>query len=264
MTSELIPINLIKRDGNIQSRISISALITDEYAEHMEEETKNPFPPLSVVFDGQFYWLWDGFHRLAAAEKVGWTEIECDVQRGTRRDAILFSCGANSVHGLRRTNADRRRAVQLMLDDNEWKRWSDRVIAEKCGVCQPFVSGMRKGTTDNGYQLPMPHTGADGKTRKPPKPKTEPKSKPAGINKGRVTVEPNMPIVERDEPVSVAHNVRQEAAEKSVSTIIERLADEFISWRGRTAQFVKNASFANRNDYRAIMHTTIDEFWEAL
>lgn len=38
---------------------------------------------------------------------IEWMATE--VLRGTKRDAILYSVGANSTHGLRRTNADKRR-----------------------------------------------------------------------------------------------------------------------------------------------------------
>lgn len=47
------------------------------------------------------------------------------------RDAILYSCGANDRHGLRRTNEDKRRAVKKSLEDPEWSGWSSNKIAER-------------------------------------------------------------------------------------------------------------------------------------
>ena len=32
------------------------------------------------------------------------------------------------------TNADKRRAVETLLNDAEWATWSDREIARQCGV----------------------------------------------------------------------------------------------------------------------------------
>lgn len=58
-----------------------------------------------------------GWHRVAGAEQAGLTEIEADVQPGTKRDALLYSAGANATHGLRRSNADKRRSVRLLLGD---------------------------------------------------------------------------------------------------------------------------------------------------
>jgi uncharacterized ParB-like nuclease family protein len=164
MAAKLIQLALIKRDGGTQSRAELSEDIIAEYAEAMEENTKNPFPALQTVYDGQFYWLWDGFHRAAAAERVGWNEIECDVCQGTHRDAMLLSVGANADHGLRRTNADKRQAVQRLLCDDEWVQWSDRQIAAKCFVSDRLVNNMRQESGAN-----RSHLGADGKTYPAPR-----------------------------------------------------------------------------------------------
>lgn len=85
------------------------------------------------------YWLADGFHRTAAAKSAGLAEIDADVRQGTRRDAILFSVGANAAHGLRRTNADKRRAVETLLRDEEWVRESVNWIAKTARVSRDLV-----------------------------------------------------------------------------------------------------------------------------
>lgn len=61
----------------------------------------------------------------------------------TRRDAVLYSVGANSSHGLRRTNADKRRAVETLLRDEEWSAWSNREVARRSGVSEFMVRDMR-------------------------------------------------------------------------------------------------------------------------
>jgi hypothetical protein len=45
---------------------------------------------------------------------------------------------------LRRTNADKRKAVKTLLEDEEWSKWSDREIARQCEVSHPFVSKMKE------------------------------------------------------------------------------------------------------------------------
>ncbi|MCJ2059176.1 hypothetical protein MKL09_21870 [Methylobacterium sp. J-048] len=60
------------------------------------------------------------------------------------RVAILHSAGANAAHGLRRTNADKRRAVLMLLDDEEWSQWSDREIGRQCVVDGKTVTRMRE------------------------------------------------------------------------------------------------------------------------
>ena len=44
---------------------------------------------------------------------------------------------------MRRTNEDKRRAVLRLLTDAEWGAWSDREIARRCALSQPFVSQLR-------------------------------------------------------------------------------------------------------------------------
>jgi hypothetical protein len=101
------------------------------------------FPPIVVFFDGEFHWLADGFHRLEAHKKVGNTEIDADVRQGTQRDAILHSVGANATHGLRRSTEDKQNAIRTILLDAEWRQFSDRDIAKRCGVDHKTVGRMR-------------------------------------------------------------------------------------------------------------------------
>jgi hypothetical protein len=69
------------------------------------------------------------------------------------RDAVLFSCGANAVHGVPRNNADKREAVTKLLRDPEWAAWSDSEIGRRCLVSHVFVAKMRE-------QLTGPHPEA--------------------------------------------------------------------------------------------------------
>ncbi|MGH1591797.1 hypothetical protein ACRBEV_29670 [Methylobacterium phyllosphaerae] len=65
------------------------------------------------------------------------------MRQGGLRDAILHSAGANAAHGLRRTNADKRRAVLMLLQDEEWSGWADREIARRCAVHHELVGRVR-------------------------------------------------------------------------------------------------------------------------
>ena len=124
-----------------QSRVSVDTKTVDEYAEALQNGAT--LPPVTVFFDGTNYWLADGFHRLAAHRRPNRREIEVEQRDGTQRDAILHSVGANASHGLRRSNADKRRAVEMLLSDPEWSQWSDREIAKQCAVSHPFVADVR-------------------------------------------------------------------------------------------------------------------------
>lgn len=134
---EQVALELIRTDGGTQPRASMDMVVIAEYAESMK--TGASFPPVVVFFDGSDYWLADGFHRVAAAKQIKAQSISADVRQGTRRDAVLFSVGANASHGLRRTNDDKKRAVETLLNDEEWREWPDWKIAKQCGVSREYV-----------------------------------------------------------------------------------------------------------------------------
>lgn len=41
------------------------------------------------------------------------------------------------------TNSTPPRTVELLLNDEEWRLWSDRKIADMCGVAHSFVNKLR-------------------------------------------------------------------------------------------------------------------------
>jgi hypothetical protein len=142
-----LQIAAIRRDGGTQARAGLNEETVEDYMQAVDNQAH--FPPVVVYHDGKDYWLADGFHRVEAYQRTGRMNISADMRQGTRRDAILHAAGANAAHGLRRTNADKRRAVETLLRDEEWSKWSDREIARMCAVSQPLVSQIRKTLTDN-------------------------------------------------------------------------------------------------------------------
>lgn len=137
-----IQIQGIRRDGGTQPRARLDPETLETYRRSLDEGVQ--FPPVTLFYDGESYWLADGFHRVKAHELAERKEIAAEVKVGTRRDAILYSAGANATHGLRRSNADKRRVVETLLVDPEWRQWSDREIASRCHVSHPFVGQLRQ------------------------------------------------------------------------------------------------------------------------
>lgn len=138
MPTKTLQIDAIRIDGGTQPREAIDEQLVADYAECVGD-----LPPMVVYYDGADYWLADGFHRWHAYRKANVASAPCDVRKGTCRDAVLFSVGANAEHGKRRTNADKRKAVQTLLNDPEWAKWSDRAIAKACKVGHPLVADLR-------------------------------------------------------------------------------------------------------------------------
>jgi hypothetical protein len=134
-------LNILRIDGGTQSRQEINQETVAEYAEQISAGAE--FPPVTAFYDGVDYYLADGFHRYFATKKAGKASVNVEIVNGTLRDAVLHSCGVNALHGLRRTNADKRKSVMTLLDDVEWQDWSNGEIARQCHVSPPFVASLR-------------------------------------------------------------------------------------------------------------------------
>lgn len=109
-----------------------------------------------------------GFHRIEALKRLGRKRVEVEVKNGDVADALVDAAGSNSGHGLKRTNADKRRCVDMVLEAHP--DWSSRRVAEEAGVSDEFVRQYREevekkaegqvptvGTCENKV------TGRDGK-----------------------------------------------------------------------------------------------------
>lgn len=137
----LVPLLSVRADPQAQPRTAINTDLIESYTDDMIAGAE--FPPLVTFFDGNLYWLGDGFHRFYAYKGLGLVDVPADVRDGGLRDAVLFSCSANGAHGLRRTDRDKRRAICRLLEDGEWRKWSDREIARHCGVDHKTVGRTR-------------------------------------------------------------------------------------------------------------------------
>lgn len=143
-------ISNVRRDGGTQARTGNSEETVALYAEAMRELRWQWTEENAVVIfhdPEDQYWLADGFHRVEAALRAGWPTIRARVNSGTRRDAILYATGANAQHGLRRSRADVRRAIETLLRDEEWVQWSDRAISRKVRCDDKTVASVRAELT---------------------------------------------------------------------------------------------------------------------
>lgn len=135
-----INISDIIADPRTQPRVQMDMFVIDEYAEAMRNGAN--FPPIVVFHNGddEGYYLADGFHRYHAAKRAHITTLEADVQHGGLDEAIWHSYGVNKEHGLRRTNEDKRRAVEAALKHPLANKYSNRQIADHIGVSPEYIS----------------------------------------------------------------------------------------------------------------------------
>lgn len=196
-----IRISDIDLESSVQVRAKIDPETVAEYAAHIEAK-KAPLPPIIVYGPdsrGKFF-LSEGWHRVAAAKQAGREGILATVKDGGWMDALENALGSNAAHGLRRTNQDKHRAVELAL--KHWPEWSSRAVAEKVGVSHTFVDESRPQVatvaTSNTNQTFV--TGRDGK-QYPAMPPTRPPATPQGFTPiEREPREPHIPIPPPPDP----------------------------------------------------------------
>ncbi len=164
---ERIALNLIAFDAGTQIREAISEPVVAEYAERMAEGAQ--FPPVVVYADGccrpdgsVIYYLADGFHRMQAATRNQFVDIDAEVRPGTREDALWFAIGANKENGHRMTAGDKRHAIVLALAT--WPDRSGRLIAEQLGCGLSYLQRVKDEVTPRGQVSYVRVTGKDGKS----------------------------------------------------------------------------------------------------
>ena len=137
-----------------QSRAGINPKVVQDYVELVDDNDHiYPFLDPIVVFEiTDFHpegaedklFVVDGFHRIRACDARDVQNLPCIIHKGTKRDAILYSVSANAYHGLKPSDADKRRAACTLLEDEEWRQWSDHQIAKRIGATHPFIAKVRK------------------------------------------------------------------------------------------------------------------------
>ena len=130
-------------DVRLQSRCRLDPKTIDRYVEILQEG--GDLDPIQAIRDAKSaLWVWDGFHRTEAYRRAARDTIPLIWQAGTFEDAFRLSLGANSSHGLPRTRADLRRAIERALNNPQYREWSNRKIAELCGTTHKTVESVRK------------------------------------------------------------------------------------------------------------------------
>ena len=121
--------------------------------EHVERLVLSggPWPPITVGPDGTVI---DGAHRVAAARRLGWTRLDTVLFEGSRDEAFVEFVRRNVAHGLLLTLRERKRAAVQVLGSHP--EWSDRRVAEVCGISPKTVARLRPDAqcpTGGGSQL---------------------------------------------------------------------------------------------------------------
>jgi hypothetical protein len=172
-----IPIGEIEFDKELQSR---DLGTCETHIEDLIEAYGDPdvdLIPLPVVWKvpsrpGKYY-LTQGCHRVIAQQRMGRDTVECDVKHGDWANAVLDAAASNVGHGLKRSRADKRRCVEMVLAVNP--DWGDREVARRAGVHHQLV-GQIRAELDSKAEITQP-TNVDD--HPPANSQTDAKSQPS-------------------------------------------------------------------------------------
>src|SRR5207245_217529 len=140
-------VNLSRQEKCVAMKLAIKDIIVDptiqirranhEATIQRYEESFEKLPPVDVFKTPDGLLLADGFHRVAAAQRLKLREISADIHKGTREDALEFAGVANTKNGDPFTPEERdegiRRLRQLHPD------WTNVRIAQAMSVSEDTV-----------------------------------------------------------------------------------------------------------------------------
>lgn len=147
--SEIVRVALDAIDSSraTQLRADFDWGVVEEYALAWQEGAA--FPPVELYRERSgTHWIADGWHRMLGAVQAGMDSIPARVHEGGKLEAIRAALGCNARHGLRRTQADRRKEVGAAL--RLWPEMSDRAVAEACVVDRGLVAKVRGEMEESG------------------------------------------------------------------------------------------------------------------
>jgi len=127
-----VTISEIKIDPTVGIRQRLDEETIERYMEILDE-----LPPVVVYqTDGELL-LADGFHREAAAQRLNRSEIEAEVRKGSREDALEYAVVANTRFPKALTREEYKEAVRRI--QRLHSDWGSRAIARLIGRGEGFV-----------------------------------------------------------------------------------------------------------------------------
>jgi hypothetical protein len=136
---ERIAVDAIEATAATQVRVRLDRGIIDQYTEDVQNGDN--FPPVHIYREenSERNVLADGFHRHRAFVNAERSEIGCWIYPGGMKEALVHALGSNHGHGFRRTNADKRHAVEMAVKDPEISQMQQQEIADICRVTRQTV-----------------------------------------------------------------------------------------------------------------------------
>ncbi len=132
---------LALRDIVVDSSVDIRERL-DEPTISTYMEVFDRLPPITVFETPEGMILADGFHRVSAATRLGHQEVEADVKKGTRQDALEFAASANATGGLRLTSEERRLGIRRLVGLHP--EWGNSEVSSRMACNDELVRQVKR------------------------------------------------------------------------------------------------------------------------
>jgi hypothetical protein len=168
-TTKQVHIEAINASRDLMMRVELNQATVSEYVEAMKGGSE--FPPLECAeLDGELL-LYDGFLRYAAYKRRHTTDIAIRTRiADTMDEVVLWAVKANAYPGLKRTNEDKKKSVEVLLETAISHDMTNEQIANAAGVSDETVRKYRAQRSSNQTlvsESPKPRTNKRGQQRPP-------------------------------------------------------------------------------------------------
>lgn len=155
MATQQIALKEIVVDSTVQIRHGNHEPTIRRYEESFEK-----LPPVDVFRTPEGNLLADGFHRVAAATRLGHKHIDANVHRGTREDALEFAVIANTKNADPLSPTERDEGIRRLKQLHPG--WATRQIAEAMSVSSSTVQQVfRADDVKREVVVPVKHVTSD-------------------------------------------------------------------------------------------------------
>ena len=136
---EIVTVRGLLHDKEI---LPASASIVE--ALRQEIEATREYEPLSACFDGRDYWLFDGYHRIAAMQHLGFNACRIRIYRGSRRDALRRYIRDKLKSKGQGNRLVFKHCLRVLSEDPEWSYASSNDLSRLFGRKPAFFEALRE------------------------------------------------------------------------------------------------------------------------
>ena len=142
-------------DHSPMVRADLRPEVIEEYAAIYKKDKKK-LPLIDVFYESgnKRLLIGDGMHRYQAMRSLSFKACQANVHAGMYEDALKFALMANERHGIRRSQADKRRSVEEAI--KQWPKVSNVQIANLASVDDHTVKAVRDWLEQQGKVAPEP------------------------------------------------------------------------------------------------------------